>query len=79
MSFSNGNNDQSTMLRVGGLWRNQSKDGKTYLAGSVGGLRVFVFENKFKDGENDPDYILSVAQGKQKDAAKKQQTTTPSL
>lgn len=79
MAYSNGNS-KSEMLRVGGLWRNTTKDGKVYLSGNVGGLRVLVFENDYKeDSENAPDYILNVAQAKQKDGGKKQQPSTPSL
>ena len=80
MAFSNnGNNDKGEMLRVGGLWRNQTKDGKVYLSGTIGGLRVLIFENGYKDdSENAPDYILNVAQAKQKDGGKKQ-PSTPSL
>lgn len=81
MAFSNNTDQQkSDLLRVGGLWRNETKDGKVYLAGSFGNLRLMVFENGFKESENDPDYILNVAQAKPKENGKKQQRrSTPSL
>ena len=73
MAYSNGNsNHQSDLLRVGGLWKNETKDGKTYLAGSLGSLRLLIFQNKFKEKESDPDYILSVAPSKPKEDQPKQ-------
>ena len=49
-------------VRVCGLWANE-KDGKTYLSGSIGNAKLLVFPNGYKDKDNQPDYILYVAEG----------------
>jgi len=51
--------DNDSKIRVGGLYRNTSKDGKTYLTGYLN-LRLIAFENQYKRGDKDPDYILYV-------------------
>ena len=80
MSFSNNTDQQkSDLLRVGGLWRNETKDGKAYLAGSLGSLRLMIFENAFKESEKDPDYVLSIAQAKPKENGKKHQRRSTSF
>ena len=58
-SHSNSNND---LVKLGGLWKNQTKDGKTYLSGNFGGAKVLIFPNGFKTEENQPDYTLSITQ-----------------
>ena len=56
------NNKQSDMIRLGGLWENQSAAGTTYLSGTLGGGKLLAFRNTFKkDGSNDPDWILYIA------------------
>ena len=45
-------------VKLTGLWKNTSKDGKAYLSGSLGGVRVLVFPNEYKKGEKDPDFNL---------------------
>ena len=78
MAYSNNSNSEanSDLTRITGLWKNESKkDGSTYLAGSLGGIRVFIFPNKFKGegSEKDPDYILSIAPAKPKEDGQKPQ------
>jgi aryl-phospho-beta-D-glucosidase BglC (GH1 family) len=71
---SNGNASNGGMVRLGGLWKNQTKDGKTYLAGTFGGARVLIFPNGFKEKDTDPDFILNLAQNQPKeDKAQSQQ------
>ena len=45
-------------LKLTGLWKNTSKDGKPFLSGTLGGVKVLVFPNEFKKGEKDPDFNL---------------------
>ena len=48
-------------VRLGGLWKNKSRDGgTTYLAGSFGAARLLIFPNDRKQGERDPDYVVYV-------------------
>lgn len=59
-------NDNNGMIRLGGLWKNETKDGKTYLAGSFGGARLMIFPNGYKDKDSDPDYVVTMAQAQPK-------------
>lgn len=44
---------------IGALWQKVSKNGKTYLSGTVNGQRVVVFKNDRKqDGERTPDWRI---------------------
>ena len=61
------------MIKLGGMWKNKTKDGKTYLSGYLGDAKLLVFPNSFKlpDNEADakkPDYILYVAAKEKKEA-----------
>lgn len=60
-------NEKAAFIRAGGLWKNQSKDGRTFLSGSLGGIRVWIFPNGYKEKENDPDYILSFSQNEKRE------------
>lgn len=53
----------NNLIKITGLWINQSKDGGQYLSGSWGPtLRVIVFKNKNKRPDSqDPDYNLFLA------------------
>ena len=65
MAFSKDNNGND-MVRIGGMWKNETKAGKTYLAGSFGGARLMVFPNGFKEKDSDPDYVLCISQAQSK-------------
>lgn len=58
--------ENSTLVQIGGLWRNKTDDGKTYLAGYLGNARLLVFPNGFKKEPRHPDWILYVAPNKPK-------------
>ena len=53
-------------VKLTGLWKNKTKDGKTYLSGTLGGARVMVFPNDFKRKETDPDYNVVLSPAKEK-------------
>ena len=55
------------MVKLTGLWKN-TKDGKTYLSGSLGTARVLVFPNDHKKTEKDPDFNLVLAPKEEKTA-----------
>jgi len=47
------------MIRVCGLWKTTSKDGsRTYYTGTWGKVKVFVYANKFKTKEEQPDFEI---------------------
>ena len=62
--------EKGQLIRIGGLWLNESKSGK-YMAGSLGGARVLVFRNTKKQKPNEPDYNLFIAPAQKKDGAGK--------
>ncbi len=55
------NSGSSDMMNIMGLWENTDKRGNKYLNGSLGGIRVLIFKNTYKQGEREPDYRLYVA------------------
>ena len=67
MSFTN--NNEPGLLRVGGLWKNRTKAGKAYLGGTIGGIKVMIFANEFKQSDSDPEYVLNIAAAKPKKQA----------
>jgi len=58
-------------VKISGLWKNTSKEGKTFLSGTLGGIKVLVFQNEFKKENKDPDFNLFFApkEGREKKAA----------
>ena len=57
------------MIKLGGLWENESKDGKKYFSGSLGGAKILIFPNKFKEQDNQPDYQMYVAEKQKQESA----------
>lgn len=47
------------MIKICGMWKSKSKDGKTYFSGSVGGVKYLLFQNN-KTEENHPDVELFI-------------------
>lgn len=54
-------------VKLTGLWKNESKDGESFLSGSLGGVRVLVFKNKYKKTDKDPDFNLFFAPKEEKE------------
>lgn len=61
--------NEDTKIFLGGLWKQESKDGKHYLSGGLGvGGKLLVFPNGYKVKDSDPDYKLYlVAKEKKRD------------
>ena len=55
------------MMKLTGLWKSKTKDGKTYLSGNLGNIKVLVFTNDYKKKDSDPDYNLFFAPKEEKD------------
>ena len=49
------------MINLCGLWKNVSKDGKTYFSGNIGNAKILIFENDKRGNEKAPDYQLVLA------------------
>jgi len=57
------------MINATGLWLNKTKDGKSYMSGTMGGVKVLIFKNEKKTEDKHPDYQLCFAENKPKDKA----------
>jgi uncharacterized protein (DUF736 family) len=52
----------SDLMQVGGLWKNTSANGETYLQGRLNAnVRILIFKNKYKNADNQPDYQIYFA------------------
>lgn len=59
------------MVKLTGLWKNASKDGKTYLSGTVNsGAKLLVMPNTFKKKDSEPDYYAYIAPSEKRDEPK---------
>ena len=52
----------SNGITLGGLWNNTTKDGKPYLSGSLGNLKIFVFKNDKRGNDKAPDYTIKLVE-----------------
>jgi hypothetical protein len=58
----------SELLRLGGLWPGRTRDGRTYLSGKLSStVRILVFKNEFRSGDNQPAYVMYLAPVEQAD------------
>lgn len=53
----------ASMLKAAGVWQKVSAKGNTYFVGRLGGVRILIFENRDRSGENDPTHFLYFADG----------------
>lgn len=54
---------QLPRVKLGGLWKNTAKSGEQYLTGNFSASAgIKIFQNKFKNGEKDPDFIMYLVQ-----------------
>jgi hypothetical protein len=61
----------SELIKLGGLWVNKDKNGKSYLAGKLSAnVRILVFKNEYRSAENQPAYVMYLAPVEQPDAAR---------
>lgn len=52
----------SDLLKLAALWKNQSKDGRTYLSGYLGDCKVLVMANQYaRAGSKDPTHHIFLA------------------
>ena len=59
----------SDLIKVGGLWKNKDKNGNDYFSGNFTyGTKLLVMTNSYKDKENDPDYMVYIAQKEKKES-----------
>jgi len=60
----------NNLLRIGGLWKNKTKEGQTILSGTLNPITsVLIMPNTFKKSEKDPDFYMYF-KAREKDGAK---------
>jgi len=60
------------MINACGLWKVTSKEGKDYLLGRLGGVKVMVFKNEMKKEDKHPDYNMVFAEYEKKENKKEE-------
>jgi len=63
--------EDSKLINVCGLWKNESRNGSTYLSGSLGGVQILVFPVKEKRSDKSPDYMLCISEKKREEKQEK--------
>lgn len=63
--------------KLTGLWKNESKNGESYLSGSLGMARLLVFPNGHKDKDSDPDYVAYLVPSKKKEDKRDPEKPSP--
>lgn len=60
--MSNNKSEGQARIQLSGLWKQESRAGKTYYSGSLGpGAQLQLWPNKFKEeGDKRPDLILYI-------------------
>jgi hypothetical protein len=61
--------EKEAKIPLAGLWRNETKDGKTYLSGYLGEAKILIFPNGFKETEKQPDYRMYLVENKREKQA----------
>lgn len=58
------------LLKVTGLWEGQDRNGNKTLSGNMGGVRVVIFTNTYKEaGDNKPDMEMYFTKNEPKEGA----------
>ncbi|MBN1566242.1 MAG: hypothetical protein JXA73_00220 [Acidobacteria bacterium] len=53
-------------VKLCGLWKNKTKEGKPYLSGKLGSAKLLIFQNERKQAANHPDYTVFLVPGENK-------------
>ena len=55
------------MFKVAALWLKTNENGEKFFVGSLNDdVSIFINKNKFKKADNQPDYIMTLAENKNK-------------
>lgn len=66
------------MIKLTGLWKSKTKDGKPMLSGKLGyNTKLIILPNNYKKKENDPDYNVFLAEYKREVQVDEQQNSVP--
>lgn len=56
-------NTGNGLLKAAGLWSKTSARGNPYMVGRLGGVKVYVFENRDRQSDSDPTHVLCFGDG----------------
>lgn len=48
-------------IKIGALWKKESKSGKVFFTGNFGDAKIIIFDNTFKKESKHPDYVMYIA------------------
>jgi uncharacterized protein (DUF736 family) len=51
------------LVEIGALFVKKSKDGNDFLVGKLGNANIFVFKNKHKTNDTQPEYKICIGNG----------------
>jgi len=73
--------EHSELIKIGGLWKSETKNGDTMLSGGFGAARILVLRNTFKakDGDKAPDYHVFIAPNTKAEAPRKEAPAADAL
>jgi hypothetical protein len=53
----------SDLIKLGGLWTNKDKNGKTYLTGKLSPtVKILIFKNEYRESDNHPTHVMYLSQ-----------------
>lgn len=55
---------QTELVEISGLWKNEDKNGNVYLTGYLGSAVIKIFVNQFKENDKHPDFKMYVTRPK---------------
>lgn len=64
---------ENNLVKITGLWLNESQAGNKYFSGSMGSAKVLIFKNNNKTEEKQPDYTMYLAPPQQQQQQPAQQ------
>lgn len=65
------------MIELMALWEKKDKNGNTFYSGSLNGLDVVVFKNKFKESDRHPDFKVYLSKKEKREEQTGQRSTNP--
>jgi len=64
--------EESQLIELTGLWLNETKSGKKYFSGTLGGAKLLIFVNEYKEKDAHPDYKMFIAKKQKKEEGQQQ-------
>jgi hypothetical protein len=64
-------------IKVGALWLQKDKNGKTYMSGNVGETKIVVFKNNYKKEDKHQDYLIYEKTGRKEETPPPEEEQIP--